>query len=493
MRSFISILKDYSTRSVIECMAKESLKMYNLTGEEQELGATIKYPVKVKKVGNIIQDEQIMFSAWDIPHIIYLSIQNSTDYHAKLLTSSEIPFLVNRFRRYSNQCSGAENIKQFSLPQLFQFIDGMTYEQFRYQNMRWTLENYNRNYHIFVASEYIKRDKLIDINEITSEKFGVSAKDLLFSQFLLLVMCTVFVAPLDYPEKAYSKWTSKENIIKILDYYSITYSDVISSKLGKQVFYTKPFVKTQKKGEYLMASLSLVQMVFADSFYWLMRDYYLNDMRKQIFPNEFGHMFEDYFEELANIYLKPKKWHKLQESDVQSADYYVEFETAVLLFELKSGTLGICAKQQTPDMKQLDTFYNRNIREAYAQLIKSEEDYDGEKPVIKIFLLFEYADNSQMIMSAIPEIFEKDARCYIMSIQDLEMFLVTYQKEPSKINNIIEDMLTNKQSEHYKSVLQILRDRDATGNLHYVGERDYLANLLEVLPGFAEWMKGDEV
>ncbi len=494
MRSFISVLKDYSTRSIIEYLAKESVKMYNITGEEQQLGATITYPIKVRQVGNILKDEQIMLSAWDIPHIVYLSIQNSNDYHNKQMNDDEITMFVNMFRGYSNKCSGAEDIKKMSLPQLFQYLDGMTYEQFRYQNMGWTLENFNRNYHIFVTSQCIKRDKLIDINEITKEKFGVTAKDLLLAQFLLLSMCSVTVALLDYPETAYSEWVSKASISKILDYYSVTYSDVIASKLGKQIFYTKPFVKAQKKEEYLMTSLYLVQMVFADSLYWLMRDYYLNDKRKQTFPNEFGHMFEDYFEELVNIYLAPNQWHRIQECGVPSADYFVEFENAVLIFELKSGMLGLGAKQQTPDMNQLDDFYNRNIREAYTQLKNSEENYNGQKPVIKIFLLYEYADNSQMIMSAIPEIFEKDNRCYIMSIQDLEVMLVTYKKEPIKLKSIIESMLTREQSpENYKSVLEIIKEQDAAGNLHFTGKRDYLINLLEKLPGFNEWMKGNEV
>lgn len=46
---------------------------------------------------------------------------------------------------------------------------------------------------------------------------------------------------------------------------------------------------------------------------------------------------------------------------------YVEFDKAVFLFELKSGTLGIGAKQQTPDVAQINIFYRRNIEKAYKQ------------------------------------------------------------------------------------------------------------------------------
>ena len=34
---------------------------------------------------------------------------------------------------------------------------GMTYEQFEFQNLAWTLQNFNRNYHILVASDKICR------------------------------------------------------------------------------------------------------------------------------------------------------------------------------------------------------------------------------------------------------------------------------------------------------------------------------------------------
>ena len=126
-------------------------------------------------------------------------------------------------------------------------------------------------------------------------------------------------------------------------------------------------------------------MMIADGLYWLIRDYYHNNHWGQKFINAFGEMFEDYFEELAGLYLPKNSWHKIPEERKKSADYYVEVDEAVFLFELKSGLLGLGAKQQVPDVGQIDTFYNRNIKEAYEQLKVSEQEYRGEKPVIKVF------------------------------------------------------------------------------------------------------------
>ena len=79
------------------------------------------------------------------------------------------------------------------------------------------------------------------------------------------------------------------------------------------------------------------------------------------------------------LYLPKNSWHKIPEERKKSADYYVEVDEAVFLFELKAGLLGLGAKQQVPDVGQIDIFYNRNIKEAYEQLKASEQEYKGHR------------------------------------------------------------------------------------------------------------------
>ena len=83
-----------------------------------------------------------------------------------------------------------------------------------------------------------------------------------------------------------------------------------------------------------MISMYLLQMVIADGLYWLIRDYYLNNKMGQAFMNAFGEMFEDYFEELMIEYMPDDSWHKIATKRKKSADYYLEIENAVFLFEL---------------------------------------------------------------------------------------------------------------------------------------------------------------
>ena len=339
---------------------------------------------------------------------------------------------------------------------------------------------------MLIGSPNINREKIVDINVITNELFGLTAEELLTVEWIIWWLCSIHPDPLSAPEELYRKKENsiltKKNLERVISYYSVTYEQVRNSSLRKQIFYNKPFVITQKTKETIAVSFYLVQMMIADGLYWLIRDYYHNNHWGTKFIIAFGEMFEDYFEELAGLYLPKNSWNKIPEERKKSADYYVEVDEAVFLFELKSGLLGLGAKQQVPDVGQIDIFYNRNIKEAYEQLKASEQEYKGEKPVIKVFLLYESMTNTQMIVGSLPEIFEQDPRCYIMTIDDLEMLLATYKKDKSRFDDVVKALVENKRDGNdYKSVLEILNIYQAVGDMHFIGERDYFNKIAEKL------------
>ena len=190
---------------------------------------------------------------------------------------------------------------------------------------------------------------------------------------------------------------------------------------------------------------------------------------------EFGHPKVDVGQPVFNYAVA-----YIFQNKKKSADYYVEFEKAVFIFELKSGMLGIGAKQQTPNVDLIDIFYKRNIEKAYKQLKNSELEYKGDKPVIKIFLLYEsMPSNTQMIISSLPELFEKDSNCYVMTIEELEMFLTTYKKDRVKFDNIVSRLITSENgARRYKSVFEVLREYQATENMQFTGEKDYFEKIV---------------
>lgn len=484
MKDFVSFIKNYSTRDFIYFFSEISIELYKKqqNKSEDELRCSITFPLNAILHGFIHRQVQVMLSAWDIQDMAYVSIVNANDYRKEIMTREKAGTVVNLYRGYENEHSNSEYIKDAKLPDIFKFMMGMTYEQFKYQNLAWTYQSFSRNYHILLGSSKISRDEIVDINEITEELFGLSADEFLTNVLYLLWLSSERPDPLGaeddlYKHGAYSILT-KENLEKIINYYSVTYDDVRKSPIQKQLFYSKLFVITQKNKEPIMVSMYLVQMLFADGLYWLIRDYYYKNGKGTGFIIAFGTMFEEYFMELAEIYLSEGMWHKIPEQDKKSADFFVEFEDAVFLFELKSGLLGIKAKQQAPDVQQIDTFYKRNILEAHEQLKMSEKEYHGQKPVIKIFLLYESMTNTQIVMSSIPEIFVDDSRCYIMTIEDLEMMLATYKNDKEKFVRVVKTLVANQNSNtQVTSVLHVLNDCDAVGDMHFIGDRDYFMKI----------------
>lgn len=488
MKKFETYIKNYSTRDFIYFWAQKSIEIFNkqMKSSDVNLSCCLMLPFNAIVHGFIHKKVEIMLSAWDIQEMAYLSIAHGNDYRQKTIKENEAATIVNLYRGYENEHAGSEYIKNAELANIFKFIMGMTYEQFKYQNPAWTYQSFNRNYHILIGSENINREKIIDLNKITQEVFGLNVDELLALEFIILWLCTIHPDPLSAPEQLYNKTNfsilNKENLERVIRYYSITYEEVRESSIKQQVFYRKPFVITKKKKEIIAVSLYLVLMTLADGLYWLIRDYYQDHGLGLKFINAFGEMFEDYFEELANIYLPKGAWEKIPEDKKKSADYLIEVDDAVLIFELKSGLLGIGGKQQSPDISQIDKFYDRNIKEAYVQLKTSEKEYLGKKPVIKVFLLYENMTNTQIIMSSLPEIFLNDSRCYIMTIEDLEMLLATYKMDKDRFDEIIRILINNENSlTHYESVLRVLNEYKVVGNMHFVGERDYYEKIIKRL------------
>lgn len=129
------------------------------------------FPVNAVLHGFIHRQVSVMLSAWDIQGMAYLSVVNSNDYRKNVMQMEQAGTVVNLYRGYENEHSKSECIKDAGIKDVFKFLMGMTYEQFKYQNLAWTFQNFNRNYHILFGSDKIRREKIIDINEITKDLF----------------------------------------------------------------------------------------------------------------------------------------------------------------------------------------------------------------------------------------------------------------------------------------------------------------------------------
>ena len=81
-------------------------------------------------------------------------------------------------------------------------------------------------------------------------------------------------------------------------------------------------------------------------------------------------------------------------------------------------------------------------------------------------------------MSSIPEIFVDDNRCYIMTIEDLGMMLATYKNDKEKFVKVVKTLVDNQNSNaQVTSVLHVLNDCDAVGDMHFIEGRDYFMKI----------------
>lgn len=265
LKDFEAFIKTYSTRDFIYFFSQKSVEIYreHIYGDETTFGCSMTFPLEYFQYGFYYRTGNVMLLAWDIPNMAYLSIINANDYRKNVMTEEMVGIGVNLYREYENKHSGSEYLKNAGLPDIHKFVMGMSYEQFKYRNPEWIYQNFNRNYHILIGSSNINRNKLVDANMITKELFELTVEENLAVEWTVLWLCYNCPAPLSLSEKKYRKKDerilTKNNIERIIDYYSVTYEQVRKSPLGKQIFYSKPFVITQKKREKLAVSIYLVQ------------------------------------------------------------------------------------------------------------------------------------------------------------------------------------------------------------------------------------------
>ena len=259
MKDFESFVKTYSTRDFIYFFSQKSIEIYKEhIHSSKKFGCSMMFPLESFQYGFFRRTTNVMLLAWDIPNMAYLSIINANDYRKNIMTEEMAGIGVNLYRGYENKYSGSEYLKNARLPDLHKYVMGMSYEQFKYENPEWVYQNFNRNYHILIGSLSINRDGLVDANMITKEIFEFTVEETLAVEWTVLWLCYNCPAPLSLSEKKYRKKDerilTKNNIERIIDYYSVTYEQVRKSPLGKQIFYSKPFVITQKKREKLAVS-----------------------------------------------------------------------------------------------------------------------------------------------------------------------------------------------------------------------------------------------
>ena len=481
MPGFISIIKQIPTESLIYKLSELSIEMFheNITIKEMEKTNTFNsLPSKIKT----------SLLLWDIPSIDYLSVCNSNDYrHISHIIS--IDEIVSRYRIYENEHSVSKDIEEANYAGIMRILTGMSAEQFMLDNMRWVFQSFNRNYYILMILQKKLIHPVIDVDKIVFELFGVSADDYTNLIMIIMWLCMQHPDPLSAAESIYKKsestFLTKESIKKVIQHYSCDYETIRSHCLKKQLFYTKPFIHTDRNDLYIASCVHLILMILGNGLYWVLRDYYYRN-KSQYFVNTFGTLYELYIEDISNRNCTHGEFCKLKISQKKSADYLYEFDHIRILVEAKSGLLGVEGKQQVPLIPPIDSFIERNIKEAYEQLCSSYKriilDKCDDKPTIKVILLFDIFSNASIIEHASDGIFQADTKCFIMTIREFEILLMIYQCSKDDFNNAVHMLISpNTSCQNHYSITYVFDKLNLWKYDFFQGDYDYFHILLRRL------------
>ena len=155
-----------------------------------------------------------------------------------------------------------------------------------------------------------------------------------------------------------------------------------------------------------------------------------------------------------------------------------------MLIECKTSLLALDARQQVPNIDNLNKFFEQTIKESYEQLNSSYSKLapSSDVPIIKVILLYDEFSNTRIIETSISEIFDYDHLCYVMTIHEFEVLLYSHKNNTTKQVEFIEQVLQNNKCEQRQSIGSILDTLSLYNkNFHFEGDKNYFSKLLKYL------------
>jgi len=488
VKDFASMIKKYKTCDVIKCFARLSNEIYKKQDEDAILRCSLDIPFLCRSPSSYFTKKvAVRLSAWDIHNIQYLAIKHSTDHRGTCINNNqELATIVNYYRDYEKNAINLKNLEDSYGGSKYMF--GLASEQFRYQNLSWLIQRFNMNYHILFGST-LNQIK-INVNEIVKKVVGLSAEEIVEVYLIVQCLCSrnpdILTAPETYYRRKQETLLTKENIEKVVNYYTVTYEQVRESFLRGQFFCGKPFVKT-KTGITLMTNYYLVMMLVADGLYWMVRDYY-RDLNSEIFMSSFGNMFEDYFEELLSHYLNKERYERLSSkgNDRKIADYKLVFDNVTVLIELKTSLIDLQAKQQNPDAERIDKYIDKTIKKAVTQLHETEKNFvNGElknKPTIKFIVLYENLQDPRFLQHISSYVIKDIKGVYIATIEDMEFFLDLYMREKDKAETILVNLIKPQKDSYWTLQVELINMNAVNRQCSYTaGKINHFGTIMEKL------------
>ena len=418
--------------------------------------------------GNNIS-EKVIIQPWQFPDLAYQTIKNSNDYIGiKDVTDSMFLVSLIKIKEYIEFLSMSKINLLKSHFDYDLYIYGFGGEQFRYQEEVLVYHRMIRQlYIIFSISK--KCNSPLNPEKIIEEEIGVCWKDLVMVQFAIFYN-SLFEQSIDSTiDYITIESRNDKNYVfnKVINYFSIDYEEIRRNENGRQIFYLKPYIKTQREG---LVSISVFFNLFIveQSPYWIIRNHYAKK-GSQKFIDEFGKWFEVYFDEMSNYYQIKKE--KIVECLDERADWKIEIDEYLFLIEQKSSLVRLSVKQQDTDFVEFSKKTKNILYKALSQLYNTECDLKLSK-TIKIVLCYEDYIDPNILSSIFSESdcpVKNDERYFIANIMELEMLFELSNTDKKLFKSVIEDMLHRNKGIKNSNVrlFKIMRDNGFHKNSYY--------------------------
>lgn len=414
----------------------------------------------------------VFITGWALHNLAYRIMLHSTDYRGEKLTDERdlallLQSTVNHEHNEERKRLQELGVSDDNLETLY--IGGLSGEQIQYQVLSKHLDVFAREMFIMFETVFDKAYISSIVNTVTGCTSEEVIKSLLIAWGMSLINPIIdpgkdgylldSIVPYDKYCDVISRYTT--------DYYSVRKN---ADGLGRQLLYTKPFVRTQR-GEVISISVLLNMFLIDHCIYWIVRDYYKDNGMD--FAGAFGEAFESYFKKLLQDTLNDNEYHKIGTSDTKSADWKLCVGEKVLLIEQKSALMAIGSRQQIPDIDAIKNYYSRHLLKAIKQLRQSELDCGND--CIKIILVYEdtfpvglltdYCKKQKIMADGGPYL--------ILTIEDMEMLLSIYKSNSIDFHRIIEKIIGRKNT-HISSIAETVLNEEGYLDNDYLEKECFL-------------------
>ncbi len=464
-----SMLRKYRLDDLLLNISIESSSFFK-SSYTSSLGFGIRYDsyTLISQNTRKVSHPSVYITGWNLIDLSYKAILATNDFRGISVPDNNHIYLLISLLTEANTKAEETRIQGFdksSNSDMMIYVWGFFGEQRRIQHPATVFDSVVRD--LYILFDIANDDKEINVNNAIIEEIGVPYNSVITALYLLWFGSTASPNVSDLEKNIiWNDSLKKDDFSKILKYYTTDYYEVRKSPLGRQILYTKPFIKTQR-GQIISVNCFLNLFLYEHCILWLARNHYRNSQK---FVDHFGLWFEKYFYELLCEYVEESCFEKIPEALKKRADWCIHLGNYDILLEQKSALLPLDVKQQESCISSTKAYITRNIIKAINQLDATEKALCNSK-YIKIILLYEDYIEPEIIDSIfyLPECsITNDNYYWILTIDEMESLLYTYYNDITVFDSIMQNkiQLEKSHSTDGRSISKIMQMYSISENHH---------------------------